>query len=316
MEGLGCILVITGIVVISFFFYLLNTARKKGNQDTNQFGKKEYTPVFISIADKPDAIIRGMNKFAAEARKTETSGDKWRWIPMVIFFAGIGLALVDVFIGLLGFSVSYVFLGGGFLLWIAAFVMARVLRRSDLLDFSPRYGGTKELLHTLRDDLKPGTTFLGHLDLTGSMLQTKVARETKDTRDRVTQLFNDPWLSLKAKLYDGNVLRVSAIQKTKKRKSYWKRSRVSGKMKMKPEKFKGAQQQLKVRIVVNPEAYVIKPNAQFTQGKDVGKYKVVQLDTSGGMINILAVSPFEEVEHNQILSFLKSAYSLLERKAA
>ena len=315
MDGLICGLIVAGIVVISLFFYLLNTARKKGNTDKNQFGKKQYAPVYISIADKPDSIIRGMNKFVAEVNRTETSGDKWRWIPMLIFAAGIGLACIDLLLLLFGYR-SFVFSIGGLMLWIAAFVMARALRRSDLLDFSPRYGGTKELLHTLRDDLKPGTTFLGHLDLTGSMLQTKVARETKDTRDRVTQLFNDPWLSLKAKLYDGNVLRVSAIQKTKKRKSYWKRSRISGKMKMKPEKFKGAQQQLKVRIVVNPEAYVIKPNAQFTQGKDVGKYKVVQLDTSGGMINILAVSPFEEVEHNQILSFLKSAYSLLERKAA
>ncbi|HNO12164.1 MAG TPA: acyl-CoA carboxylase subunit beta, partial [bacterium] len=81
-----------------------------------------------------------------------------------------------------------------------------------------------------------------------AMLENKVARETQDAQSRTTQLFNDPWLSLKAKLYDGNVLRVTAIQKTKKRKSYWKRSRISGKSKLKPEKFKGSQQELKVRI--------------------------------------------------------------------
>lgn len=316
MEGFLCGSAIAGLIVISFFFYLLNTARKKGNKDINQFGKKEFAPVYVSIADKPDSIIRGMNKFVTEARKTESSGDKWRWIPMLIFFAGIGLALVDVFIILIGYSSSFVFIGGGFLLWIAALVMARNLRRSDLLDFSPRYNGTKEILHTLRDDLKPGATFLGHLDLTGSMLDTKVARETQDTQKRTTQLFNDPWLSLKAKLYDGNVLRVTALQKTKKRKSYWKRSRISGKSKLKPEKFKGTQQELKVRIVVNPEAYIIKPNNQFSLNKDIGKYKIQQLSAEGGMINILAVSPFEEVDHESILSFLKSAYSLLERKAA
>jgi hypothetical protein len=316
MEGFICGSVIAGIVVLVFFFYLLNTARKKGNKEANQFGKKEYAPVYVSIADKPDSIIRGMNKFIAEARKTETTGDKWRWIPMMIFFAGIGLALVDVFILLIGYSSSFVFIGGGLLLWVAALVMARSLRRSDLLDFSPRYDGAKEILHTLRDDLKPGATFLGHLDLTGAMLKEKVARETEDTQKRITQLFNDPWLSLKAKLYDGNVLRVTALQKTKKRKSYWKRSRISGKSKLKPEKFKGSQQELKVRIVVNPEAYRIKPNNQFSTGKDVGKYKVVQLSAEGGMINVLAVSPFEEVEHEHILGFLKSAYSLLERKVA
>ncbi|MDL1944874.1 hypothetical protein FBQ99_21310 [Chloroflexi bacterium CFX2] len=315
MEVFLCGAAIAGIIVISLFFYLLNTARKKGNVDKNQFGKKNYAPVYVSIADKPDSIIRGMNEFVAKVQKTETSGDKWRWIPMLIFFAGIGLMLIDVLFLLLGYT-SFIFAFGGFLLWIAAVVMARSLRRSDLLDFSPRYHGTKEILYTLRDDLKPGATFLGHLDLTGSMLPTKVARETQDAQNRTTQLFSDPWLSLKAKLYDGNVLRVTAMQKTKKRKSYWKRSRISGKNKLKPEKFKGSQQELKVRIVVNPEAYVIKPNSQFSPGKDVGKYRIEQLSAEGGMINILAVSPFEEVEHEHILGFLKSAYSLLERKAA
>jgi hypothetical protein len=314
MEGFLCAIVIAGIVIIAFFFYLLNTARKKV-KTTNQFGKKEFAPVYVSIADKPDSIIRGMNNFVREAQRTETAGDKWRWIPMMIFFAGIGLGMIDVLLFLLGYT-SFVFIAGGFLLWIAAFVMARNLRKSDILDFSPRYHGVKEILHTLRDDLKPGATFLGHLDLTGSMLQTKVARETQDAQNRTTQLFNDPWLSLKAKLYDGNVLRVTAIQKTKKRKSYWKRSRISGKNKLKPEKFKGSQQELKVRIVVNPEAYVIKPNNQFSLNKDVGKYKIEQLSTEGGMINVVAVSPFEEVAQTDILAFLKSAYSLLERKAA
>src|SRR5690606_19977363 len=183
-------------------------------------------------------------------------------------------------------------------------------------DFSPRYKGLKEILHTLRDDLKPGTTFLGHLDLTGAMLPTKVARETKDTQSRTTQHFADQWLALKAKLYDGNILRVAANQKTKKRKSYWKRSRISGKMKMKPEKFKGSGQELKVRIVVNPEAYTIVPNNDFRKGKNIGKYTIAELDTEGGIINILAKSPFEEVEQDQILNFLKSSYSLLQRRAA
>lgn len=316
MEAFLCGAAVFGIIAISFFFYLLNTARKKGNVEKNQFGKTNYAPVYVSIADKPDSIIRGMNNFVREAQKTESAGDKWRWIPMLIFFAGIGLALIDVLIALIGYGFSMVFTGGGFLLWIAALIMARNLRRSDILDFSPRYNSTKEILYTLRDDLKPGSTFLGHLDLTGSMLANKVARETKDTQDRTTQLFNDPWLSLKAKLYDGNILRVTASQKTKKRKSYWKRSRISGKMKSKPEKFKGTHQELKVRIVVNPEAYVIKPNNEFSLNKDVGRYRIQQLSADGGIINILAVSPFEEVEHGHILSFLKSAYTLLERKAA
>jgi hypothetical protein len=234
---------------------------------------------------------------------------------MLIFLGGLGLMAIDGILLALGYA-SLVFTAGGILLWIAAFVMARGLRKSDSYDFSPRYNGTKQLLYTLRDDLKPDSSFLGHLDLTGAMLNTKVARETKDTQDRTTQHFRDEWLALKAKLYDGNILRVSAIQKSKKRKTYWKRSRISGKMKMKPEKYKGSEQYLKVRIAVNPELYQIVPHQQFRPGVNIGKYTIAQLNTEGGIIDVTANSAFEEIESEHILNFLHSAYSLLQRKAA
>lgn len=301
------------VVIVFLFMYLLNTARKKAPHPNA--GKKNYTPVYVSIADKPDSIMRGMDKFVAEVQRTESAGDKWRWIPMLIFFVGVGLVAIDALLTLLGYF-SIIFSVGALAVWLAAFILARSLRKSDSHDFSPRYYGTKEILHTLRDDIKPGTTFLGHLDLTGALLPTKVARETQDTQKRTTQYFSDQWLSLKAKLYDGNVLRVTAIQKTKKRKSYWKRSRISGKMKSKPEKLKGSEQELKVRIVVNPEAYTIVPSPKFSRGQNVGKYTIAELNTESGMIDILAKSPFEEVEKEHILNFLKSAYSLLQRKAA
>ncbi len=310
METLLCI---SAILAALLFFYLLNTARKKNTPPAA--GKKEYTPVYLSIADDPDAVIEGMDKFVAEVQKTESAGDKWRWVPLIIFFGGVTLMGIDGVLLLLGYA-SIVFTAGGIVLWIAAWVMARNLRESDSHDFSPRYTGTKQILHTLRDDLKPDSSFLGHLDLTGAMLDTKVARETKDTRERITQHFRDEWLYLKAKLYDGNILRVSAVQKSKKRKSYWKRSQISGKMKLKPEKYKGSAQYLKVRIAVNPELYEIFPSTEFRQGVNIGKYTVSQLSTAGGIINVTANSPFEEVEPEHILGFLHSAYSLLQRKAA
>lgn len=303
----------SGILAIFLFSYLLNTARKKTAVPTA--GKKEYTPVYVSIADSAENIMRGMDKFAADIQKTESVGDRWRWVPMLIFLLGLGLMAVDGLLLLLGYT-SFVFLLGGGMLWIAALVMARSLRKSDSHDFSPRYNGTKQILYTLRDDLKPQSPFLGHLDLTGAMLPGKVARATKDTQDRTTEHFRDEWLALKLKLYDGNILRVSAIQKSKKRKSYWKRSRISGKMKMKPEKFKGSEQTLKVRIAVNPAVYTVVPSREFRQGLNIGKFTVTQLNTEGGIIDVAANSPFEEVESEHILGFLHSTYSLLQRKAA
>lgn len=309
------VFVLCGLVIaaVLLFFYLLNTARKK--TPVPAAGKKEYTPVYVSIADQPDAVIQGMDRFVAQVQKTETAGDKWRWVPMLIFFAGLGLIAMDGLLLLLGY-ISFIFTAGGIALWIAALVMARSLRKSDSHDFSPRYTATQQILHTLRDDLKPQSTFLGHLDLTGAMLKTKVARETKDKQDRTTQYFRDEWLALKAKLYDGNILRISAVQKSKKRQSYWKRSRISGKMKMKPEKFKGSEQYLKIRIAVNPEVYKIVSNKTCRTGANIGKYTIAQLNTEGGIIDVTANSPFEEIESEHILSLLQSTYSLLQRKAA
>jgi hypothetical protein len=306
----------SGVLIVVLFFYLLNTARKQVSPSTNIPGKKDLLPVYISLADQPEAIIEGMDRLKADAQKTETAGDKWRWVPMLIFIGGVGLMLIDMVLFFLGYS-SFVFMTGGLLLWIAAVVMARSLRKSDLHEFSPRYNGTKEILHTLRDDLRPDSALLGHLDLTGTMLPTKVARTAKDTQNRTTEYFRDEWLALKAKLYDGNILRVSAIQKSKKRKSYWKTSRISGKSKLKPEKYKGSVQDLKVRIVVNPEIYKIESSSPtFKHGLNIGKYTISQLNTEGGIINFVANSPFEEVEHENILNILQSAYTLLKRKAA
>ena len=316
MDQYFCLFAIIGLATLILFFYLLNTARKRNSPTANpSTGKKDFLPLYISLADKPDSIMRGLDMFSTEVRKTESAGDKWRWIPLIIFLVGLGLMAVDGILLLMGYR-SFVFVAGGSAIWVAALVMARSLRRSDSKDFSPRYKGIRDILFTLRDDLKPGSTFNGHLDLTGAMLKTKIARETKDSRDRTTQYFRDEWLSLKAKLYDGNVLRISAIQRSKQRQPYWKRSSISGKMKQKPAKFKGSEQQLKVRIAVNPEIYKIVPNKTFRQGMNVGKYTVSQLKTGGGIVDIVASSPFEEVESEHILGFLQSAYSLLQRKAS
>lgn len=315
MEAFICVGGILFVLTLVIFFYLLNTARKRVNQ-TNTLGKKELLPVYVSLADKPTSIIQGMNKFRSDVQKTEKAGDKWRWIPLLIFFVGIGLILVDGFVLLLGYT-SFIFTLGGVSLWIAAIVMARGLRKSDSFDFATRYNGTRDLLFTLRDDLKPGSTYLGHLDLTGSLLPTKVARSANDAQGRTTEFFRDEWLALKAKLYDGSILRVIGIQKSKKRKSYWKRSRISGKMKSKPEKFKGTEHDLKVRIVPNPDMYKIsKSSPEFKPGANIGKFTVSQLSTEGGMISFVAISSFDDVNHENVLQVLKSAYSLLQRKAA
>ena len=74
---------------------------------------------------------------------------------------------------------------------------------------------------------------------------------------------------------------------------------------------------MKVRIVPNPEVYTIaRTSPAFKQGLNIGKFTISQLSTESGMVSFVANSPFEEVEHENILQVIQSAYSLLQRKAA
>lgn len=305
------ILCFAGVGLILFIILYGMVKRKPAAKDA----KKDYTPVYLTLADKPTSIMQGMDKLVADTNKVEKAGQKWWWLPLLMFAGGFGLMLIDGLLFLFGYF-SFVFSMGGLLLWVAAFWLAIALRKSRAQTFSPRYKDTKQILYTLRDDLRPNSAFLGHLDLTGAFLNSKVAHETKDAQNRTTQYFRDEWLALKAKLYDGNVIRVSAIQKIKKRKPYSKRSRISGKMKMKPEKLKGSAHDLKVRIVVNPEVYTIESNPKVKHGQSIGKYTITALSTQGGIIDMVASSPFDEVEQENILGVIHSAYDLLQRKAA
>jgi len=275
----------------------------------------KVAPVYLTLSSQPRTILSGMDALVAKTRTVNAAGQRWKWMPRLGFFTGLGMMGIDLLLFVFGYP-SCVFSIGALAVWVAAFVFSRALKRQQSSEFPAGYQDARQIIHTLRDDLKPGAPLLGHLDLTGYRQEDKVARETTDALNRVTQHFRDEWLSLKAKLYDGNVLRVSAVQRAKIRKSYWKRSNISGKTKMKPEKFKGSLNELKVRIVVNPEVYTVARNDQVTPGKAIGQYTIAQVDTEGGMINLTAHSPSNEIQSESILNVLRHTYGLLQRKAA
>jgi hypothetical protein len=275
----------------------------------------EITPVYLTLSSQPRTILHGMDDLVTKTRGANAARQRWKWLPRLGFFAGLGMIVIDGLLYVFGYP-SCVFSTGGLAIWVASFVFSRSLKRHQTSEFPAGYQNVRQIIHTLRDDLKPGAPMLGHLDLTGYKQDSKVARESTDALNRVTQHFRDEWLSLKAKLYDGNVLRVSAVQRAKIRKAYWKRSSVSRKLKSKPEKFKGSRNDLKVRLVVNPEVYTIAPNDQVAPGNAIGQYTIAQLNTEGGMINLTAQTPDKEVQPESILNVLRHTYSLLQRKAA
>ena len=273
----------------------------------------KIAPVYLTLSSQPRTILDGMDALVAKTRRVNAAGQRWKLLPRLGFFAGLGMIGIDVLLFLFGYQ-SCVFSAGGLAIWVASFVFSRVLKRQQTSEFPPGYQSVRQIIHTLRDDLKPGAPLLGHLDLTGYKQKDKIARETTDTLNRVTQHYLDEWLSLKAKLYDGNVLRVSAVQRAKIRKPYWKRG--SRKTKLKPEKFKGSLHELKVRIVVNPEAYTIAPDKRVATGKAIGQYTISQVDTEGGMINLTAHASSDDIQPESILNVLHHTYGLLQRKAA
>ena len=275
----------------------------------------KIAPVYLTLSSQPSTILRGMDELVAKTRTVNAAGQRWKWMPRLGFFAGLGMVAIDLLLFLFGYP-SCIFSVGGLAIWVAAFVFSRILKRQQSSEFPAGYQTARQIIHTLRDDLKPGAPLLGHLDLTGYKQKDKVVRQSSDAMNRTTQHYLDEWLNLKAKLYDGNVLRVSAVQRAKIWQSYTKRSRISGKTKMKPEKFKGSLNELKVRIVVNPEVYTIARNNQMIPGKAIGQYTIAQLDTEGGMVNLTAHTSSVDIQPESILNVLHHAYGLLQRKVA
>ena len=112
-------------VGLVLFFILYNLSRVK---PAAADARKDYTPVYLSLADKPDNIMRGMDRLVADTQKMETAAQRWWWLPLVIFAAGAGLMLIDGLLFIFGY-VSLIFSVGGVLLWIAAFWLSYALRQ-------------------------------------------------------------------------------------------------------------------------------------------------------------------------------------------
>jgi hypothetical protein len=271
-----------------------------------------YAPVYITLGDRPLPILKRIEGLGASKKQTDETYNRRKWIPWLLFLAGIPFLCVD----LASMALGYPFLGMTCIMgvcWLAALAMGLNLRKIRMADFHPDLKTSYEVIRTLRDDLQPKSVFLGHIDLTGAEQEKKILRENKDARGRVTKLYSDEWLRLKAKLYDGNVLRVSVSHKIKKRDSYWGRGR-SGKSKLKPAKTKGNFNELNVRIAVNPELYEIVPSPEIQNGATIGPYYVQSIDTNGGMVTLICATSKLQNAPGDILSVLQAGYTLLKRK--
>jgi hypothetical protein len=215
---------------------------------------------------------------------------------------------------ILGYSGSF-FIGLGVGLLVVALVTWFLLRRRSVdQPLSPHFDTARDVFHTLRDDVAPKKFFFGHIDLTGTQQNSKVARTATNALGRQVSYYRDEWLSLKTKLYDGNMLRCSAQRRMKIRDSYLKRS-MSGKLKTKPALIKDDVQVLSVRLSVNPQMYAIAPQT-LKPGARAGRYTIEQCQTDGGIVSVVAQAHVGLIEAADVLGVLRLLYDQLQRKTA
>jgi hypothetical protein len=269
-----------------------------------------YDPIYLSLNDDPRDILTAMDEVVARRAKTVATTHQRRWLPWALALGGLFFLLLDFLLGYNGSFFMLLCLGW----WIVALVVWLALRRNRAGGaLAPEYATAREVFYTLRDDVAPKKFFFGHLDLTGPRQTSKVARTAQNALGRNVSYYRDEWLSLKTKLYDGNMLRVSALQRLKVRDSYTKRS-ASGKLKMKSAVVKADRQQLSVRLSVNPQVYDVATMRLLQPGTRIGTYTIVQCANNGGIVNVVASAATSPVTATDIVSVLHVVYDQLQRK--
>lgn len=231
---------------------------------------------------------------------------------MLLFLAGFPLIVIDSVMGYNHATFTLVAIG----LWFAALftLIYHMSRRLKGQSVPEQFVAARDVIDTLRDDLDPKRNFFGHLDLTGNRLPAKMTREAKNQAGHTVQFFRDEWLSLKAKLYDGNVLKLSVIDWAKVRKGYWKRGS-SGKSKWKSAKEQTGQE-LSARVSVNSEIYDFQLKQLLQPGTRIGNFTVNDLQFNDGILSVSASANAGTVNSKDVLNVLRRVYGLLQRRGA
>ncbi len=281
-------------------------------------------PIYVTIGDKPRAVLAVFDSLlerqAEHKRQVEAHAQhvkKRRWVSLVLFLVALPCFVLDALIGyVIGYS-GFVFVLIGVFLVIASlftlFMLRGRKRSKKLHDFPPNYQTARTIIHTLRDDAAPKGNFMGHLDLTGSQKPEKLRRTDRNLAGRKIEYYCDEWFQLKAKLYDGNVLRMTIMENSKKRVGYHKLSQ-SGKQKWKPAKMK-YEQQIKVKVSVNPNAYDVVRTDLARPGTKIGEYTVEKVQLDSTSIVFVASTPKNASGANDILGVLRLVYSQLQRRS-
>jgi len=262
--------------------------------------------VFVDFNQAPREIVRVMDQARQDALVFSKQRRRWALLLLALFPAGLPFFFIDAALGYNVCTFSLVSLT----LWIGAIVgLVMLVRHGKAPLFGSKFDLARTIFETLKDDVSPKRTMTGWLDLTGAEQESKETRRKSSRSGQPIIYYRDEWLRLKAQLYDGNVLRMSLIERVKARQGYWKRSR-SGKNKWRS----GASQQqyqLQVSISVSPDSYDIRP---IPAGAAIpnSRFMIEQAEAGAGRVTLKAVSG-DGFDAWDILNAVRFGYDHLQR---
>lgn len=179
-----------------------------------------------------------------------------RWLVILLLALGLVALCVGV-VAMLENEAVVQLVAASFLgLLLAQLVRERsaCARFDEQSPFDSRFDEARQVFAALKDDLPRRAPLLGWLDLTG-IDEPKLARRDESRSGAPLLVYRDEWLRLKLKLWDGNILRLSAVQSIREKRGFWKRG--ARKSKWKPG-LTTARHQLKISIVVDSGTHSIR----------------------------------------------------------
>jgi len=219
-------------------------------------------------------------------------GEKLGYLAVIACFGlGVVFFLLDRIMGYNTLTCSL----AAYALWATALFLGFYLwKRKGLAFIQAKFDAARTIIYTLRDDVAPRKLVTGWLDLSGAQLQSKIVRQGRSRSGRRRKVYyRDHWLQLKIPLADGNLLRLSLIEKVKTKTGYA------------PKRLL----QAKARLVVNPQVYRIKPLSQ-TDLKDFPLRGTVE--EKGGVFYISGTLNHKTCNPWPLLRALKFVYQYLE----
>jgi hypothetical protein len=221
-----------------------------------------------------------------------------------IVFLGVFVVVFAAACGIIAFFARNLALLAGLVLAAAALVgLVRLWQKRPMgEEFGAKFDAVHTIFETLKDDVAPKRTLLGWLDLTGTEQESKIVQKRTAASGMPVAFYRDEWLRMKMPLYDGNVMRVSAVGRVKAKLGHWKHGS-SGKLKWKPGGTVWDRNELRVAVVVNPEAFQLLP----LQSGHVGKFAVDASEADDARL-VLKAGTNATVDGWDILHVLRFAY--------